>query len=147
MFVRLTPYIGKSLLMASRPHDLTNWLKASKHRPSSRESSKKSSRVSRNHHELTGTMITLTSAQQDALDALQEFAIGKTPHGVATLSGFAGVGRRRSSPSFCSHSATPWVSCGSWSPRRRTRRLPFWREARQSRLRRHDDAGSALGCA
>ena len=44
-------------------------------------------------------MITLTSAQQDALDALQEFAIGKTPHGVATLSGFAGVGRPPSSPS------------------------------------------------
>ena len=38
-------------------------------------------------------MITLTSAQQDALDALEEFAIGKTPHGVATLSGFAGVGK------------------------------------------------------
>ncbi len=38
-------------------------------------------------------MITLTTAQQGALGALQEFATGKTPHGVATLSGFAGVGK------------------------------------------------------
>lgn len=38
-------------------------------------------------------MITLTTAQQAALGALQEFATGKTPHGVATLSGFAGVGK------------------------------------------------------
>ncbi len=38
-------------------------------------------------------MIALTSAQQDALDAIEEFAVGKTPHGVATLSGFAGVGK------------------------------------------------------
>ena len=38
-------------------------------------------------------MITLSADQQGALDAIHEFAIGKTPHGVATLSGFAGVGK------------------------------------------------------
>lgn len=38
-------------------------------------------------------MITLTDAQQGELDKLKDFALGKTPHGVATLSGFAGVGK------------------------------------------------------
>lgn len=35
----------------------------------------------------------LTTAQQAALDTLMEFTTGKTPHGLATLSGFAGVGK------------------------------------------------------
>jgi len=35
----------------------------------------------------------LTAAQQNALDALEQFASGETPHGIATLQGYAGVGK------------------------------------------------------
>lgn len=35
----------------------------------------------------------LTTAQQNALDALEQFASGDTPHGIATLQGYAGVGK------------------------------------------------------
>jgi exodeoxyribonuclease-5 len=35
----------------------------------------------------------LTTAQRTAIDRLTDFAMGRTPHGIATLSGYAGVGK------------------------------------------------------